>query len=148
MLNIRMSQDLLAALIFMAIGAAALWFGADLDPGTSSELGPGYLPRAIGWIVLGMGALTGLRSIWVQSAAVGPVNLGPIILILAACAVFALLVKGAGFVIASALTILISLFAMGRPKLLYALGMITLLPAVLALVFVVGLGLPFELWWF
>jgi hypothetical protein len=148
MLNVRISQDLFAAIIFMLIGASALFFGADLDAGTSAEMGPGYLPRALGVIVLGLGGLIALRSIWVRSPAVGQISLRPICLILAACAAFALLVDTAGFVLASAAAIFIALFAMGRPTLLYTLGMVIVLPAALALVFVVGLGLSIDLWWF
>jgi len=147
-LNVRISQDLLAAIIFMSIGAAALWFGADLDAGTSSEMGPGYLPRALGWIILGMGVLTAARSFWVASPEVGRINLRPILLILAACGAFAFLVESAGFVVASAVAVLVSVFAMERPTPIYTLGMVIILPAALALVFIIGLGLPFDLWWF
>lgn len=148
MLNIRISQDLLAAIIFILVGVSALVFGADLDVGTSAEMGPGYLPRALGVIVLGFGVLIAARSFWIHSPAVGQIKIRPILLILAACAVFALLVDTAGFIVASAASIFIALFAMGRPTLLYALGMVILLPAALALVFIVGLGLSIDLWWF
>lgn len=148
MLSIRMSQDMLAGVIFMAIAAAALWFGADLDAGTSAEMGPGYMPRALAWIIGAMGAFTCLRALWLKSPKVGTVALRPIILILAACAAFAYLVDWAGFVVASATAILIALFAMPGASLLYVIGMIVVLPAALTLVFIVGLGLPFDLWWF
>jgi len=147
-LSIRMSQDMLAGIIFMAIGAAALLFGSDLDSGTSSEMGPGYVPRALALIIVALGAVTSLRSLWMQKVAVGTISLRPILLILAACVAFALLVDRVGFVLASSASVLIALFAMDRPSIGYVLGMVVLLPAALALVFIIGLGLPFELWWF
>lgn len=148
MLSIRMTQDMLAGVIFMAIGAAALWFGADLDVGTSAEMGAGYVPRALAWIIIGMGAVTCLRSFWLHSPAVGTVALRPIVVLLISCAAFAFLIESLGFVLTSAIAILISLFAKGGATIGYVLAMVTILPAALALVFIVGLGLPFDLWWF
>lgn len=148
MLNIRISQDLLAAIIFILIGVAALVFGADLRAGTSADMGPGYLPRALGWTVISLGVITGLRTIWLHSPVVGQVKLRPIILILVAACAFGFLVESAGFVVASAIAIFISLFGNGRPSVPYALGMVVILPAALAIIFIVGLGLPIDLWWF
>jgi putative tricarboxylic transport membrane protein len=147
-LSIRMTQDMLAGVIFMAIGAAALWFGAELDVGTSAEMGAGYVPRALAWIIIAMGAGACLRSFWLHSPAVGAVALRPIVVLLIACAAFAFLIEDLGFVLTSALTILISLFARRGATLGYVVAMVVILPAALALVFIVGLGLPFDLWWF
>jgi len=51
-------------------------------------------------------------------------------------------------VLASAISVLISLFGMRGASLVYVIGMVVILPIALALVFIVGLGLPFDLWWF
>jgi len=51
-------------------------------------------------------------------------------------------------VVASAIAIFNSLFGNGRPSVPYALGMVVILPAALAIIFIVGLGLPIDLWWF
>ncbi|HWL55589.1 MAG TPA: tripartite tricarboxylate transporter TctB family protein [Paracoccus sp. (in: a-proteobacteria)] len=148
MLNVRLSQDLLAALIFILIGSSALWFGRMLEPGTSAEMGPGYLPRALGWLILGFGIITMLRSVWIASPRVGGIKLRPILVVMGAVGLFALLVEPAGFIPASVAVVLLSTFGMGRPSLPYLLGQSILLPAALAVVFVLGLGLPFDLWWF
>jgi hypothetical protein len=148
MLEVRISQNLFAALLFAVIGAFALYFGSELEVGTASEMGPGYLPRALGWAILGLGLLTGLSDIWAKSPVVGTMRLRPLVLILSSACLFAYLIESAGFVLASVAAIFVSLFALERPTLLYAIGMITLLPLGLALVFVIGLGLQFNLWWF
>lgn len=148
MLDIRVSQNLFAAIIFVLIGISALIFGSELDPGTSSEMGPGYLPRALGWAILLLGVATALYDRWKQSPIVGGINLRPLVCVLAACSVFSFAVESIGFILASGITVLISLFALDRPTILNAIGMITILPAMLALIFVVGIGLQFDLWWF
>lgn len=148
MLSLRLSQNLVAAILFILIGSCALYFGRDLDPGTSSEMGPGYLPRALGWAILALGVVTAIQDRWTKSPSFGSVNLRVLICVLAACAVFAFTVETIGFVLASVVTILISLFALERPKPLYVLSMVTILPAMLALIFVIGLGLQFDLWWY
>ena len=50
-------QDFLAGLLFVAFGAAALWFGKAYAFGAATRMGPGYLPNVLGWMLVGIGAL-------------------------------------------------------------------------------------------
>ena len=148
MLNIRLSQDLCAAILFAVVGASAILFSQDLEWGSSADMGPGYMPRALGWMILGIAAIIGLKAIRFPGQSFGTLNLRPSFCILGAVVLFGLTIEPLGFVIASALGVFVSLFAMSRPSLPYVVAMTLLLPAVMSLVFVVGLGLPFDLWWF
>lgn len=148
MLNIRISQNLCAALLFALLGGAALWFGADLDPGTASDMGPGYMPRALAWMILAIAALIGVKAVTETGRSFGTLNLRPMICVLGGVLFFGLTVEHIGFVIASMLGVFISLFAMSRPRPIYVVAMTLLLPSVMSAVFVLGLGLPFDLWWF
>lgn len=148
MLNIRLSQDLCAAILFAMVGASAIVFSQDLEWGSSADMGPGYMPRALGWMILGIAAIIALKAIRFPAQSFGTLNLRPSFCILGAVVLFGLTIEPLGFVIASALGVFVSLFAMSRPSLPYVVAMTVLLPAVMSLVFVVGLGLPFDLWWF
>lgn len=148
MLNIRLSQDLCAAILFAVVGLSAILFSQDLEWGSSAEMGPGYMPRALGWMILGIAAIIGLKAIRTPGQSFGTLNLRPSLCILSSVVLFGLTMEPLGFVLASMLGVFVSLFAMARPSLPYVVAMTVLLPAVLSLVFVIGLGLPFDLWWF
>lgn len=148
MLNIRLSQDLCAALVFILIGGSTLWFGRDLDPGTAANMGPGYVPRALGWMIFIMGVFTALRGLRLPSPALGRVNLRPLVFILGSVLLFALMVDPFGFIPASVIAVFVALFAMERPSFAYAAFMSILLPLAMTVVFIFGLGLPIDLWWF
>lgn len=147
MVHIRWSQDVCAGFLFIVISLAAFWWGRRLEFGTAAEMGPGFMPLSLAAIIGVMGLLTILRSAWIASSEVGIIRFQALALILGAIIAFALLVQSAGFVIASAVSVLISLFAFGRPNLGYLVGMTILLPLGLIVVFILALGLPFDLWW-
>lgn len=148
MLNIRLSKDLCAGIVFLLVGIAAVWFGRDLRFGTPANMGPGFMPVILGWMVTGMGAITILRSLWVQSEAFGTLALRPILLILASVVSFGLLVERLGFVPTMVISILLASLAAEKPTLRYVLSMCVILPTAAVVLFVWGLGLPFDLWWF
>ena len=57
------SQDFATGLLFVAVGIAALWIGADYPMGTPQRPGTGVLPRILAWCLIGTGAL-----LWHQGA--------------------------------------------------------------------------------
>lgn len=148
LLNIRLSKDLCAGIVFLLVGLAAIWWGRDLRFGTAANMGPGFMPVVLGWMLTGMGAMTIARSFWLQSDAFGSLRLRPILLILASVIGFALLVERVGFVPAMVVSVFLSTLAAEKPTLPYVLSMCIALPLAAVVVFIWGLGLPFDLWWF
>lgn len=60
----RPAQDVLAGLMFMAFGAAAVVLGRDYPIGSSAQMGAGYFPMMVGGLLIVVGlavAGTGLR---------------------------------------------------------------------------------------
>jgi len=51
-----MSKDFWSGLVFMGMGAAALILGSDLRVGTTARMGLGFVPHAIGWILIALPA--------------------------------------------------------------------------------------------
>ena len=148
MLNIRLSKDFCAGLIFLLIGAAAIWWGRELRFGTPADMGAGFMPVILGWVLAAMGSLTILRSLWWHSPSVGNLRLQPIVMILAAVLVFSFTVEPLGFVPAMVLSIFLACLAGPKPSIAYILSMCIALPFAAVVLFVWGLGLPFDLWWF
>jgi hypothetical protein len=62
-MRIKSSQDLATGLLFIAVGIAAIWIGADYPMGTAQRPGTGVLPRILAWCLIGTGALLLVKSI-------------------------------------------------------------------------------------
>ena len=56
MLRVKSPQDFGAAVVFLAIGVAGLYFGSDLAFGTSARMGPGYFPVLLSGLIIVIGA--------------------------------------------------------------------------------------------
>ena len=52
-----LTKDFLAGLMFVAFGVVALYFGRHLAVGTAVRIGPGFVPRALSYILLGLGGI-------------------------------------------------------------------------------------------
>ena len=51
------SQDLATGIMFIAVGFAAYWIGADYPMGSYAKPGTGVLPRILAWFLMGAGVL-------------------------------------------------------------------------------------------
>jgi Tripartite tricarboxylate transporter TctB family len=140
--RIRSGQDLVAGLLFIVVGAVALWIGADYPMGTAQRPGTGVLPYILSWCLIGTGAL-----LWLKAAVVGGPDLSrwawrPVIMITLATVAFALLVDRFGLVVA--MIVSMTLAALGTPETrwreytVFALIMLVIGVAM----FIYGLGMP------
>jgi hypothetical protein len=108
------APDLLAALLFGVFGLAGLWFGWDLDSGSAGEMGPGYLPKAISWLLLAIGAILAIRAFLAAPERLDLIRLRPLTLILLAAVLFALLLERFGLVVTVVATVFLSCLSAGR----------------------------------
>jgi hypothetical protein len=138
-------QDVWAGLMFAATGVASLVLAREYPVGTVLRMGPGYLPRVLGGLLVLFGlylVLAGLRR-----GEEIPRGWSPRALIVLPLAIvlFGVLVEHAGFV--PALVVLIfGSAAAGREFRLVEIALLTaLLTGLSVLVFVWGLGLPYPL---
>src|SRR5689334_24417616 len=97
-MRIKSVQDAVTALMFVTVGVAALWIGADYPVGTAQRPGTGVLPMILAWCLIACGALLGLKSL----VAVGPGLSGwawrPAIMVTLSNVAFALLIEPLGLV--------------------------------------------------
>ena len=96
MLRIKSPQDLGAAVLFILIGVAGLWFGRDYEVGTTSSMGPGYLPMVLSFGLIIFGIIVGLLAITLPGPPMEPVAWRAVILTLVAIVAFAFLIQMAG----------------------------------------------------
>jgi hypothetical protein len=138
--------DLLTAALFIGLGGLGLVMSRGLDMGGLSQMGPGFLPRVVCWLLLAVGVAVGLPALRAKALPIESMRLRPVAVITIAIVGFAYAATHLGFVLASLWLIGSSAFAepdtRWREIAPLALGL-TLFGA---LVFVYALGVQVPLW--
>ena len=136
-----LTKDFLAGLMFLAFGVAALYFGRHLAVGTGVRMGPGYVPRALSFILMGLGGIICVLALVSGGEAVEAPKWKPITLVTIGIVCFALLFERAGMLPALVALVAISSFAGEEFKLTEVIGNMVVLAIMCTLVFKVGLGM-------
>ncbi|MGE0716441.1 MAG: tripartite tricarboxylate transporter TctB family protein [Alphaproteobacteria bacterium] len=139
--------DVAAATLFAVAGGIGLVATRNLPVGSAMRMGPGYLPTAIAWLLVGLACLLALRAVLRPDGEAMPGwNLGPIAAVVGALGAFALLVDPIGLVGATLALLVISRLA-DRPFRPWETVAVAVGGAAFsALVFVELLRLPLALW--
>jgi putative tricarboxylic transport membrane protein len=113
-MRIKNGQDFATGLLFIVVGLAALWIGADYPMGTAQRPGTGVLPRILAWCLIGTGALLWFKALLADGPSLTRWAWRPVIMITLATVAFALLIDRFGLVV----TMLVSmtLAALGTPE--------------------------------
>jgi putative tricarboxylic transport membrane protein len=138
--------DLWAGLLFAGLGAVALWTGADYSLGVPSRIGPGYLPRLLGVLLAGLGALLVLRSAWSKESIDATVAWRPVTLVLGSVVAFALVFEATGLVPAILVSVGIGNYAIAENRWTTAVVLGALLAFFAWALFVKALSLPLPVW--
>jgi hypothetical protein len=136
-----LSKDFLAGLMFLAFGVAALYFGRHLAVGTAVRMGPGYVPRVLSFILLGLGGLISVLALVNSSEPTEVPRWKPITLVTIGIICFALLFERAGMLPALVALVAISSFAGQEFKLAEVIGNMVVLTILCIVVFKLGLGM-------
>jgi hypothetical protein len=137
-------KDLLAGLIFIAIGLAFGYAASNYQIGTALRMGPGYFPIILAGILTLLGVV-----ILVQSFSTGPdevpmerVPWQGLFLITAGLVFFGVTVRGLGMAPALFVATLLSAASSKRTGIVGALVIASILTVLCVLIFNVALGLP------
>ena len=136
-----LTKDFLSGLMFIAFGLGALYFGQHLAIGTSVRMGPGYVPRMLSLIMLGLGAVICIVAFVSGSEPVERLKWKPITLVTIGIVCFGLLFERAGLIPALIVLILISSLAGEEFKITEVIGNMIVLSILCTLVFKIGLGM-------
>jgi hypothetical protein len=136
-----MTKDFLAGLMFLAFGLTALYFGRHLAVGTGVRMGPGYVPRALSFILIGLGGIISVLALVQGSEPTEAPKWKPITLVTIGIVCFALLFERAGMLPALVTLVAISSLAGEEFKLSEVLGNMVVLTILCIIVFKVGLGM-------
>ena len=145
-MQVKNPQDFVTGLLFLALGIAAFYLGADYSMGTLQRPGSGVLPRLLAWALIAVGAILSLKSLAIEGPGLGNWQLRPLLLVPAATLAFALLVDRAGLVVAMLASM--TLTALGTPETRwreFAIFTVIML-AIGVSMFIKLLGMPIEIW--
>ena len=140
-MNRFLSKDFLSGLMFIAFGLIAIYFGQKLAQGTAVRMGPGYVPRMLSYILLGLGGLICVVALVTGSEPVEKPKWKPITMVTIGIICFALLFERAGLLPALVVLILISSLGGEEFKLTEVIGNMVALAILCTLVFKMGLGM-------
>jgi hypothetical protein len=147
MIKVRSPQDLGAAIVFVVIGAAGLYFGQDLALGSAARMGPGYFPTLLSGLIIAVGLVLGAKSLVVDGPPIEAIHVRPLFAIVAAILAFGALIDWIGLALTTALLTVGAAYARRevnlKETLLLAVG-----SALFAVgVFVYALSQPLPAWW-
>lgn len=143
--------DFLFGLFLLLVATGTLVATSKLKVGSAANMGPGYMPRVIAIAVIGFGLFFVIRAVWrslkgFEGLSIARVQLRPLLGIVIAGAVFALVVETAGLAIASVAAIVIAAFATREVRPLEAVIFGCVMAALSVLLFVTALSLPVPVW--
>jgi Tripartite tricarboxylate transporter TctB family len=138
--------ELAFGLFLVALALFGFYATQGLSVGTASDMGPGYVPRALIWTILVSGLAFAVKGYLASLMPLPVFAWRPLLAILTAVAVFALCFEWLGLVVAVMAAILVAGMAArpAQPHVLLPFG--AGVAAFSALLFVKGLGLPLKLW--
>jgi len=140
------AKELAFGLFLIVLALVAFGATSSLTVGSAADMGPGFVPRALAWIILGFGVtflVTGLLKVPEPLPALA---WRPLVMILASIALFAVLFSKLGLIAACVGTVVVAGAATTPVRWLQLVVFGIAMAAFSALLFVKGLGLPFKLW--
>jgi len=140
------APDIAFGAFLVLLALVALWETRGLNNGTAASMGPGYVPRALAWILMGFGLAIGVGGFLAKRCTLPRFDLRSLLMVLLSLAVFAVLLPKGGLALATLGTLACSTLAISdfrwRESLIFAVT----LTAFTVLLFVNGLGLPLAVW--
>jgi hypothetical protein len=148
MIQVRNPQDFWAGVLFIVFGAIALWHGWSYPVGTVTQMGPGFVPRALSFALLGIGAILVLRGIAATGVGITPSLVRPQVLILLAIVAFGLMIERFGLAPAVVAATIIAALASRQMKWIETVTLAVLLAGISAVLFIHLLGQSMRTWIF
>lgn len=148
---IRSQKELWLGVLYLAFGAAGMWYSFDYPMGSAARMGPGYLPCLVSGILLVFGAGALVRSVRIAGEDLGRIAFRPLLHVVLGVVAFAVLAERAGLLLSLVALIVISAAGSREFRLGWVpvFGMLAFI-AFCAGIFVTGLHVPLPLFgtWF
>ncbi|MCF8207568.1 MAG: tripartite tricarboxylate transporter TctB family protein [Methylotenera sp.] len=113
-MKIKSQRDFVSGLLFLVVGVAFAWGATEYSFGTSARPGPGYFPFGLGILLALLGALVLFKALTLESEGgdpIGDIAWRPLLIIVAAVAIFGLALPRLGLIVTLPLLITLSALA-------------------------------------
>ncbi|MEZ5850631.1 MAG: tripartite tricarboxylate transporter TctB family protein [Hyphomicrobiaceae bacterium] len=112
-----LDKDVWAGLFFMGLASLGLVLGANYGFGTTAQMGPGFLPRVLCLLMLGLGAIIAVTGLLRSPAeAMGTWGWGQLLAVLTSVLLFGATLEGTGMERAVLGAVLVSGIAHPQPR--------------------------------
>lgn len=143
-------EELVGALVFIAVGLYVMWESSHYRMGTLHQMGPGYFPFLLGALLCLLGVIFIIeQSLLAKSRNTQSelFNWRPLVTITLAVVLFALLFERAGLIPSIFVLIVVGSMAQRKFSIVQALFVAAGLSVASWLLFVQFLQIPFDLFW-
>jgi len=134
----------LPALLLLLFGCAVVVGGMQLESGSLTRMGPGFMPMLLGALLVFLAAALLLQQQWISLVQTMPQLLParPLLCASASLVLWALLAERSGFIPASIVQLLLAYAALPRENWIAVLGSSVCISLLAFVLFVLLLGLP------
>ena len=139
------NKRFLAGLMFLAIGAVAIWMAQDYPIGSALRMGPGYFPIVLSGIMVLFGIYELVLGIMKSDPVKGNWSIRALIVLPLAAVLFGILMEHGGFIPALVVLVFASAAASNEFKFMEVLISAVVLTIGSVGLFIYGLGLPYPL---
>ena len=139
------NKRFLSGLMFLGIGAVAIYIARDYPMGSALRMGPGYFPIVLGGIMGLFGIYEMILGVMKSDPVKGNWSIRALIVLPLAAVVFGIMMETVGFVPALIALIFVSAAASREFKFLEVLVSAVVITIASVGVFIYGLGLPYPL---
>ena len=146
-IRIRNGKDFYAGLFFFFIGIVTVLEARGYSVGTARNMGPGYFPILLGYLLLMVGGGTAIRGIWLKGEGIKIKSIRPLLMVSGAVLSFAFLLKPCGLILALLALVFFSCLGSREFRIRYAVILFFVLAAIATALFVYTLGLSLPLFW-
>ena len=143
--NLRDNRRFLSGLMFLGIGAVAIYIAQDYPVGSALRMGPGYFPIVLGGIIGLFGIYELIIGVLKPDHVKGNWSLRALIILPLSAVIFGILMEHAGFIPALIALVFVSAAASREFKFSEVLISAVVLTIACTGVFIYGLGLPYPL---
>jgi hypothetical protein len=144
-IELRNNKRFLSGIMFLGIGAVAIYIAQDYPMGSALRMGPGYFPIVLGGILLAFGVWELIIGALKPVPVVGNWSLRALLILPASAVIFGILMEHAGFIPAMIALIYTSAWSSDEFKFWEVTALAIGLTAASVGLFIYGLGLPYPL---
>ena len=139
-------QDFATGILFLVIGALALWIGWDYPRGTAQRPGTGVLPAILSWCLIGTGGLLMIKSALAGGEPMERWAWRPLAAVTAATIAFGLLIDDLGLVVTMIIAMVLCALGTAESRWFEFSIFLLIMIATAWVMFIWLLGMPIPVW--